>query len=68
MYRQRSMLLVNGKLQRQLNSGFVGISDASHGIESLFDDVEKDLSWFGSVLAIIDRVHSRYSGSPKKKR
>lgn len=60
--------LLMGKLQLQLNAGFVGISDASHGIESLFDDVEKDLPWFGRVLAIIDRVHSRYSGSPKKKR
>ena len=68
MCTDKACYLLMGKLQRQLNAGFVGISDASHGIESLFVDVEKDLPWFGRVLAIIDRVHSRYSGSPKKKR
>ena len=58
--------LLMGKLQRQLNAGLVDTSDSSHGIESLFDDVEMELPWFGGVLAIIDRVRSRYSGPPKK--
>ena len=57
-----------GKLQREVNSGFVATSDASHGMESLFDDVEKGFPWLERVLSIIDKVHSRYSGSPKKKR
>ena len=57
-----------GKLQREVNSGFVATCDASHGMESLFDDVEKGFPWLERVLSIIDKVHSRYSGSPKKKR
>ena len=56
------------KLQWEVNPGFVATCDASHGMESLFDDVEKGLPWLERVLSIIDKVHSRYSGSPKKKR
>ena len=60
--------LLMGKLEREDNPGFVPVADASHGMESLFDDVEKALPWFEQRLSIIDKVHSRYSGSPKKKR
>ena len=60
--------ILMGKLERDMNPGFIAISDASHGMESLFDDVEKSLPWFERALSIIDKVHSRYAGSPKKKR
>ena len=60
--------LLLAKLQTAVFSGFVGIPDASHGMESLFEDVEKSIPWFGRTLSVIDTVHARYSGSPKKKR
>ena len=49
-------------------SGFVGIPDASDGMESFFEDVEKSIPWFGETLSVIDTVHARYSGSSKKQR
>ena len=51
--------ILMGKLQREVNPGFVATSDASHGMESLFDDVEKGFPWLERVLSIIDKVHSR---------
>ena len=60
--------LLLAKLQTAVFPGFVGIPDASHGMESLFEDVEKSLPWFGHTLSVIDTVHGRFSGSPKKKR
>ena len=48
--------------------GFIPTIDAAHSMESLFDDVEKESTWMSRTLAVIDLAHSRYSGSPKKKR
>ena len=42
--------LLMGKLRREVNSGFVAISDASHGMESLFDDVKKGFPWLEQVF------------------
>jgi len=57
-----------GKQQWEVNPDLVPTSDASYGMKSLFDDVEKGFPWLERVLSIIDKVHSRYTGSPKKKR
>ena len=56
-----------GKLKGK-NKAFLSVFDAAHGIESLFEDVEKDLKWLESALSIIDIVHNRYAHSPKRKR
>ena len=42
--------LLMGKLARKDIPGFIAVTDAAHGIESLFDDVEKDLPWFEKTL------------------
>ena len=60
--------LLMGKLARKDIPGFIAVADAAHGIESLFDDVEKDLPWFEKTLSIIDTVYGRYAHSPKRKR
>lgn len=57
-----------GKLAKGKNKAFLSVFDAAHGIESLFEDVEKDLKWLESALSIIDIVHNRYAHSPKRKR
>ena len=58
--------LLLAKLQTAVFSGFVGIPDASHRKESLFEDMEKSIPWFGETLSVIDTVHARYSASHKK--
>ena len=60
--------LLMGKLAHDEISGFISVADAAHGVESLFDDVEKDLPWFGETLSIIDKTYGRYAHSPKRKR
>ena len=60
--------LLMGKLARKDIPGFIAVADAAHGIESLFDDVEKDLPWFEKTLSIIDTIYGRYAHSPKRKR
>ena len=60
--------LLMGKLAQKDISGFISVADAAHGIESLFDDVEKKLPWFDKTLSIIDKVYGRYAHSPKRKR
>ena len=61
-------VLMGKKIKKEINPGFFPTIDAAHSIESLFDDVEKESQWMSNTLSIIDNVHSRYSGSPKKKR
>ena len=60
--------LLMGKLAQKDISGFISVADAAHGIESLFDDVEKKLPWFDKTISIIDKVYGRYAHSPKRKR
>ena len=44
-----------GKLAQKDIPGFISVADAAHGIESLFDDIEKKLPWFDKTLSIIDK-------------
>ena len=60
--------LLMGKLAQKDIPGFISVADAAHGIESIFDDVEKKLPWFDKTLSIIDKVYGRYAHSPKRKR
>ena len=57
-----------GKLAKDDCKGFQSINDVAHGVESLFDDVEKEIQWVDSTLSIIDVAHGRYAHSPKRKR
>ena len=57
-----------GELAQEKNQGFLSVFDAAHGIESLFEDVEKEFPWLEDALSIIDIVHNRYAHSPKRKR
>ena len=59
--------LLLAKLQTAVFPDFVGMLDASHGMESLFEDVEKSLPWFCDTLSVSDTVHARFYGSRKKR-
>lgn len=56
-----------GKLQQEVNAHFLVNPDASHGMESLFTDVENNFLSLENHLNIISVAYARYSGSPKKK-
>ena len=65
---KESCYVLMGKLAKDDCKGFQSINDVAHGVESLFDDVEKEIQWVDSTLSIIDLAHGRYAHSPKRKR
>ena len=56
------------KLQKEKVVNFRGEKDVAHGIESLWDDVEKALPFIENQLELVNTIYSRYSSSPKRKR
>jgi len=56
------------KLQKEKVVSFRGEEDVAHGIESLWDDVEKALPFIENQLELVNTIYSRYSSSPKRKR
>ena len=56
------------KLQTEKIGNFRGEKDVAHGIESLWEDVEKALPYVENKLEFVNTIYSRYSSSPKRKR
>ena len=56
------------KLQTEKIGNFRGEKDVAHGIESLWEDVEKALPYIENKLEFVNTIYSRYSSSPKRKR
>ena len=56
------------KLQKDINSSFHDNKDVAHGLESMWEDLEKALPWVEKNLAFVNSIYHRYSGSPKRKR
>ena len=56
------------KLQKDINSSFHDNKDVAHGLESMWEDLEKALPWVEKNLVFVNSIYNRYSGSPKRKR